>query len=129
ARGMSVIAPFTCSGCPGSGSTWRPPSSNESAAILTLEAWPAAARCMGVPAASGGAPEMRQTPPCSWHLTKGLTLSNARYLTKSRFALALECPTKLFYTGKTRQYANKKLDDEFLAALAEVGFQVGELAK
>lgn len=43
--------------------------------------------------------------------------------------MALECPTKLFYTGKTRQYASKKLDDEFLAALAEGGFQVGELAK
>lgn len=25
---------------------------------------------------------------------------NSRYLTKSRFSLALECPTKLFYTGK-----------------------------
>lgn len=56
-------------------------------------------------------------------------MPSSRYLTKSRFTLALECPTKLFYTGKARQYANKKLDDEFLAALAEGGFQVGELAK
>lgn len=56
-------------------------------------------------------------------------MPDVRYLTKSRFTLALECPTKLFYSGKARQYANKKLDDEFLAALAEGGFQVGELAK
>ncbi|HRH02373.1 MAG TPA: DUF2779 domain-containing protein [Bacteroidia bacterium] len=51
-----------------------------------------------------------------------------RYLTKSRFKLALECPTKLFYTGK-EEYPDAKLDDEFLAALAKGGFQVGELAK
>ena len=51
-----------------------------------------------------------------------------RYLTKSRFKLATECPTKLFYTGK-KEYANQKLDDSFLAALADGGFQVGELAK
>lgn len=63
------------------------------------------------------------------HTERRTTLSNARYLTKSRFTLALKCPTKLFYTGKTRQYANRQLDDEFLAALAEGGFQVGELAK
>jgi len=51
-----------------------------------------------------------------------------RYLTKSRFQLGMECPTKLFYTRKD-EYANKKLDDAFLLALAEGGFQVGELAK
>ena len=51
-----------------------------------------------------------------------------RYLTKSRFKLAQECPTKLYFTGKP-DYANTKLDDEFLAALADGGFQVGELAK
>ena len=51
-----------------------------------------------------------------------------RYLTKSRFKLALECPTKLFYTGKD-EYANTKSDNEFLAMLADGGFQVGELAK
>ncbi len=51
-----------------------------------------------------------------------------RYLTKSRFKLALECPTKLFYTGK-KEYANQSLDDSFLAALADGGYQVGELAK
>ncbi|NUP87450.1 MAG: DUF2779 domain-containing protein [Burkholderiaceae bacterium] len=52
-----------------------------------------------------------------------------RHLTKSRFKLALECPTKLFYTGKEDQYPDRKRDNEFLQALAEGGFQVGELAK
>jgi len=27
-----------------------------------------------------------------------------RYLTKSRFKLAVDCPTKLFYTGKESVY-------------------------
>ena len=48
-----------------------------------------------------------------------------KYLTKSRFKLATECPTKLFYTGKKR-YANKSLDDPFLEGLAEGGYQVGD---
>lgn len=52
-----------------------------------------------------------------------------RYLTKSRFKTALECPTKLFYTGKGKEYANAMSEDTFLQALAEGGFQVGELAK
>jgi len=51
-----------------------------------------------------------------------------RYLTKSRFKLVEECPAKLFYTRKP-EYPDKKLEDPFLAALAEGGFQVGELAK
>jgi hypothetical protein len=51
-----------------------------------------------------------------------------RYLTKSRFKLAVECPTKLFYTGKP-EYKNIKQEDSFLEMLAEGGFQVGELAK
>ena len=55
-------------------------------------------------------------------------MSNPRYLTKSRFKLAMECPTKLFYTGK-KDYANQKLSDPFLAALADGGFQVGRLAQ
>ena len=50
-------------------------------------------------------------------------------LSKSRFKLATECPTKLFYTGKKEEYADQSQDDTFLAALAEGGFQVGELAK
>lgn len=51
-----------------------------------------------------------------------------RYLTKSRFKMAMECPSKLFFDGKS-EYANKNLQDSFLLALAEGGFQVGELAK
>lgn len=52
-----------------------------------------------------------------------------RYLTKSRFKLAHECETKLFYTNKKSEYADQSLDDSFLKSLAEGGFQVGELAK
>lgn len=51
-----------------------------------------------------------------------------RYLTKSRYKLGLECPTKLFYTGK-KEYPNTTMDDPFMAALAQGGYQVGELAK
>jgi hypothetical protein len=51
-----------------------------------------------------------------------------RYLTKSRFKLALSCPTKLYYTGKPT-YANANDGNDFLAMLADGGFQVGELAK
>jgi hypothetical protein len=43
--------------------------------------------------------------------------------------MALECPTKLFYTKKPNEFADNKLDDPFLKALADGGFQVGELAK
>ena len=55
-------------------------------------------------------------------------MATSRYLTKSRFKLAVECPRKLYYTGK-KQYLDKSRDDSFLAALAEGGYQVGELAK
>lgn len=51
-----------------------------------------------------------------------------RYLTKSRFIIGLDCPAKLFYTGKS-QYPDKSEGDSFLEALAEGGFQVGALAK
>ena len=51
-----------------------------------------------------------------------------RYLTKSRFKLAVECPTKLFYTSK-KGYRDLKQEDSFLQALADGGFQVGEFAK
>ncbi|WP_201495702.1 DUF2779 domain-containing protein [Rubrivivax sp. A210] len=54
-------------------------------------------------------------------------MATPRYLTKSRFKQALECPTKLYYTGKP-EYLNTALDDSFLAALAEGGYQVGALA-
>ena len=53
---------------------------------------------------------------------------NDRYLTKSRFKLAHECTAKLFYTGK-KEYADQKVEDSFLEALADGGFQVGALAK
>jgi hypothetical protein len=56
-------------------------------------------------------------------------MNSPRYLTKSRFKLAAECPTKLFYTGKLQLYRNLKQEDSFLAMLADGGYQVGELAK
>ncbi len=40
----------------------------------------------------------------------------------------MECPTKLFYTGKP-EYANSKIEDSFLLTLADGGFQVGALAR
>ena len=49
-----------------------------------------------------------------------------RYLTKSRFKLAAECPSKLFYVGKP-EYIDRSVEDSFLAALAEGGYQVGDL--
>ena len=52
----------------------------------------------------------------------------SRYLTKSRFKLAVECPTKLFYTGKDALYRNLKQEDTFLQALADGGYQVGKMA-
>jgi len=51
-----------------------------------------------------------------------------RYLTKSRFKIGSDCATKLYYTKKDK-YANIQMDDPFLAALANGGYQVGELAK
>ena len=51
-----------------------------------------------------------------------------RYLTKSKFLLATECPTKLYYSGK-KEYADQSRQDPFLAALADGGFQVGALAR
>lgn len=51
-----------------------------------------------------------------------------RYLTKSRFKLALECETKLFYTNK-KEYPDTKVDDPFMEALAEGGYQIEELAR
>ncbi len=51
------------------------------------------------------------------------------YLTKSRFKLGLECPTKLYYDSLPRVFKNMKSEDPFMMALAKGGFQVGELAK
>jgi len=53
----------------------------------------------------------------------------ARYLTKSRFKLAIECPTKLFYSNKPREYHDSMQENAFMASLAEGSYQVGELAK
>lgn len=55
-------------------------------------------------------------------------MKRPRYLTKSRYKIGLECPTKLYYTGK-KEYPDTKMDDPFMAALAQGGYQVGELAK
>jgi len=55
-------------------------------------------------------------------------MTNPRYLTKSRYKLGKECPTKLYYTGK-KEYPDSKMDDPFMEALAEGGYQIGELAK
>ena len=54
--------------------------------------------------------------------------STRRTLSKSRFITALECPTKLRYVNN-EAYACNTEDNEFLQALAEGGFQVGEPAK
>jgi hypothetical protein len=55
-------------------------------------------------------------------------MSKGQYLTKSRFKIGCECPTKLFYNDD-KSYDNRKIDNSFLKALAEGGFQVGELTK
>ena len=52
-----------------------------------------------------------------------------KLFTKSAFKIALECPRKLHYYRNPDIYANADAGDEFLQALAEGGFQVGELAK
>jgi hypothetical protein len=51
-----------------------------------------------------------------------------RTLTKSRFQIACQCPTKLFYVDQPI-YSNIRQEDSFLEALAEGGYQVHELAK
>jgi len=42
--------------------------------------------------------------------------------------MAVECPTKLYYTGKPKQYKDAMSENDFLRMLAEGGYQVGELA-
>ncbi|MCP4176442.1 MAG: DUF2779 domain-containing protein [bacterium] len=56
-------------------------------------------------------------------------MSKIKYLTKSKFKSALECPRKLYYYDKKKVYANQNAENDFLMALAEGGYQVGELAK
>ncbi|MFM7034451.1 MAG: trypsin-like peptidase domain-containing protein, partial [Planctomycetia bacterium] len=52
-----------------------------------------------------------------------------RYLTKSRFTLACSCPTKLFYTAKSGEYANEWHSDPLMESLANEGNRVGSLAR
>lgn len=52
-----------------------------------------------------------------------------KFLTKSNFKTGLSCPRKLFYVGKHSEYADNRIEDTFLQALAQGGYQVGELAK
>lgn len=52
-----------------------------------------------------------------------------KLFTKSAFKIALTCPRQLYYYYDCQNYANQNTDDSFLQALAEGGFQVGELAK
>jgi len=57
-----------------------------------------------------------------------LQTSSSRLLTKSLFKMALECPTKLFYSAPNSGYLDRNKDDDFLQALADGGHQIGELA-
>ena len=58
-----------------------------------------------------------------------VTASVPKPLTKSRFKIALECPTRLYYEARPRDYFNANQDNDFLQSLADGGNQVGELAK
>lgn len=49
-------------------------------------------------------------------------------LTKSRFKMGFECSNKLFFSIQS-DYPNSKIDDPFLEALSQGGFQVEELAR
>lgn len=51
------------------------------------------------------------------------------FLTKSIFKIGLDCPRKLFYLNKPDEYLNNSVENSFLQALAQGGYQVGELAK
>ncbi len=53
--------------------------------------------------------------------------SELRPLTKSRFKIGHECHRKLYYKNRS-EYEDLGLQNEFLKALAEGGFQVGALA-
>ena len=52
-----------------------------------------------------------------------------KHLTKSLLKIAEECPAKLYYAMHDEAYNNVQIDDPFMVALADGGFQVGELAK
>ncbi len=86
------------------------PSSGMSLAIQAVVAAPAA----------GGVEQLRH-----WFAPQ----TRPRYLTKSRFAMACTCPTKLFYTGKSGEYANEWQSDPTMESLAHEGNRVGALAR
>lgn len=50
-------------------------------------------------------------------------------LSKGRFVSACECATKLYYKCHYKEYQDTGDENDFMKALAEGGFQVGELAK
>jgi hypothetical protein len=52
-----------------------------------------------------------------------------KYLSKTLFKNALDCRTKLYYASNNHLYKDNRNEDPFLKAIAEGGFQVGELAK
>ena len=52
-----------------------------------------------------------------------------KLFTKSAFKQALFCPASLYYYYDREHYANQMNEDDFLAALADGGNQVGDLAK
>ena len=52
-----------------------------------------------------------------------------RWLTKSLFTHALNCPTKAYYKQNHQTYQSTEDENGFLQALAEGGIQVGELAQ
>ena len=54
-------------------------------------------------------------------------MSTENFLTKTRFKIGLECPTKLYYLSK--KYPSSKSNNEFLQVHADGGHQVGEYAK
>lgn len=52
------------------------------------------------------------------------------FLTKSRFKLGWDCPTKLYFNDHRAAYYDTMSDDPFLAGLAKKwGGQVGEFAR
>ena len=50
-------------------------------------------------------------------------------LTKSKFKIGCVCPTQLYYHNRPDVFDDQNIENPFLEALAEGGFQVGEMAK
>jgi len=49
-----------------------------------------------------------------------------KLLSKSKYKLAISCPTKLYYASNTTQYPNSNDENDFLQSLAEGGYQIGK---